>query len=90
MLREVAEAYEIDLNESEPFIMKTEEMPQLKETPVKIIHLLSLHKDQSPLYKQLQKQNKLADVQLSYLLSEKLYKLPYIIQSFYKTNERYL
>ncbi len=90
MLREVAEAYEIDLNESEPFIMKTEEMPELKETPVKIIHLLSLHKDQSPLYKLLQKQNKLADVQLSYLLSEKLYKLPYIIQSFYKTNERYL
>ena len=29
MLREVAEAYEIDLNESEPFIMKTEEMPEL-------------------------------------------------------------
>ena len=90
MLREVAAAYEIDANESEPFIMKTEEIPQLGETPVKIIHLLSLHQDQSPLYKQLQKQNKQTEIQLAYLLPEKLYKIPSIIQSFYKTNERIL
>ena len=63
-------------------------MPQLGETPVKIIHLLSLHKDQSPLYKQLQKQNNQTDIQLAYLLPEKLYKMPSIIHSFYKTNER--
>ena len=88
MLHEVAAAYEIDANESEPFIMKTEEIPQLGETPVKIIHLLSLHQDQSPLYKQLQKQNKQTEIQLAYLLPEKLYKIPSIIQSFYKTNER--
>ena len=68
--------------------METEEIPQLGETPVKIIHLLSLHQDQSPLYKQLQKQNKQTEIQLAYLLPEKLYKIPSIIQSFYKTNER--
>lgn len=90
MLHEVAAAYEIDPSESELFIMEKEEIPQLRETPVKIIHLLSLHKDQSPLYKQLQKQNKQTDIQLAYLLSEKLYKMPLIIHSFYKINEQYL
>lgn len=90
MLHEVAVAYEMDATESETFIMKTEKIPQLRETPLKIIHLLGIQKDQSPLYRQLQKQNEQTDIQLTYLLPEKLYKLPFVIHSFYKANERSL
>ena len=90
MLHEVAEAYEMDVTESEPFIMEKEEIPQLKDIPVKIIHLLGLQKDQSSLYRQLQRKNKQTDIELVYLLSEKLYKLPFVIHSFYKKNERSL
>jgi hypothetical protein len=90
MLHEVAAAYEMDATESETFIMKTEKIPQLRETPLKIIHLLGIQKDQSPLYRQLQKQNEQTDIQLTYLLPEKLYKLPFVIHSFYKANERSL
>jgi hypothetical protein len=90
MLHEVAEAYEMDVTESEPFIMEKEEIPQLKDIPVKIIHLLGLQKDQSFLYRQLQRKNKQTDIELVYLLSEKLYKLPFVIHSFYKKNERSL
>lgn len=90
MLHEVAVAYEMDATESETFIMNTEKIPQLRETPLKIIHLLGIQKDQSPLYRQLQKQNEQTDIQLTYLLPEKLYKLPFVIHSFYKANERSL
>lgn len=90
MLQEMASAYDIDINECESFIMAKEKIPQLDKTPMKIIHLLSLHKDQSFYYKQLQKQNKQTEIQLAYLLPEKLYKVPYLIQSFYKSNEQYL
>lgn len=90
MLKEVAEAYAIDASDSERFIMETEKIPILEGTPVKIIHLLSLQKDQSSLYKQLQKKNQKTNIQLAYLLSEKMYKLPNIIYSFYKANEHYL
>lgn len=90
MLHEVAIAYDIDVIDSELFIMKKQEIPQLNQTPIKIIHLLSLHQDQSSLYKQLQKQNQQTDIQLAYLLPEKLYKVPYLIQTFYKSNEQYL
>ena len=90
VLQEVAEAYEMNAVETEPFIMKTESIPRLGKTSVKIIHVLGLQKDQSLFYRQLQKLNKQTEIQLVYLLPEKLYKMPFIIHSFFKAHEQCL
>ncbi|MFJ8257248.1 hydrolase [Peribacillus asahii] len=89
VLYEVAEAFEIDYTESESFINNSEAMPSLTDTPVQIIHVLnSFQKGQAALYRRLQRYNK--NVQLAYLLPEKRYKIPYIINKFYKEHETYL
>ena len=90
LLHEIAAAYEMDATVSEKYILDTEAIPLIKETPLTIIHLLGLQKDQSPLYRRLQKHNKQTDIQLTYLLPEKLYKMPFVIHSFFKANEQRL
>lgn len=90
LLQEVAEAHGMKATESEAFMMDKEAIPQIGQTPVQIIHLLGLQKDQSSVYRQFQKLNKQTDIQVVYLLPEKLYKMPYVMYSFYKANEQCL
>lgn len=87
ILCEIAQAFEIQDTQSEKWIMESEGIPSLGETPIKIIHVLGLQKDQSSHYRELQKHNQATNIQLTYLLPEKLYKMPYVIHSFFKENE---
>ncbi|WP_110929080.1 lipase family protein [Bacillus massiliglaciei] len=89
-LEEVALEYGMESKECEKFIIESKKMPDIpKEIPVKIIHILgSLRDNQSSFYRKLQQKLGSSSLHLSYLLPEKRYKIPYLINKFFKEHEK--
>ncbi|MEY9865880.1 pimeloyl-ACP methyl ester carboxylesterase [Peribacillus sp. B2I2] len=89
-LSEVAAAYELDPAECEQHILDTDDTVIAEKIPMKVIQVFgSMRKEQASLYREIQLARK-ADLQLTYLLPEKRYKIPYQIQKFFNENEESL
>lgn len=84
-LNEVAMAYDMDVKECEAYISSLKEWLNFSVVPVHIFHVLgNLRQGEVHLYRKIQRQS---DVQVSYLLPEKRYMIPYMLRTFFKQHE---
>lgn len=89
-LSEVAAAHELDPTEMEMEILNSDEQIFAENIPVKVILVFgSFRKEQASFYRRIQLTRK-AHLQLTYLVAEKRYKIPYQIQKFFNENEESL
>ncbi|PLT33861.1 hydrolase [Bacillus sp. V5-8f] len=90
-LKEIAAAFGVQEKECEELIFSSESPFPNKDIPLKIIHIVgSIEKGQTDIYKKLEQQSDRAEMNITYLLPEKRYKIPFQMAQFYKKYETYL
>ena len=89
-LAEVSHAYEKDPKDCEQEILEEEDVSFPEGIPVKVIQVFgSMRKEQASINREIQLYRE-TDLQLTYLLPEKRYKIPYQIHRFFSEYEEIL